>query len=129
MKIQYPVPAGLIDDNLATRLDTLAALSKDCKPAVKNGWINLHVHTNESFSYFGSPSEAVWHACNQGVKYFGINDHYTIDGHVEFRSACEIAGLKATFSVEAVAMDEDRYKKNRRFNDPDNPGRIYIIGS
>ncbi|KKL14414.1 hypothetical protein LCGC14_2515920 [marine sediment metagenome] len=126
--VHYPVPDGLFDDKLTTRLETLSALTKGAKPGVKNRWINLHVHTNESFSYFRSPAEAVWHAYNQGVEYYGINDHYTIDGHGEFRSACKIMRLKAAFSVEAVAMDADRHKRNRRFNDPDNPGRIYIIG-
>jgi hypothetical protein len=126
--VHYSVPAGLFDEKLTTRLETISALANDAKPGEKNRWINLHVHTNESFSYFRSPAEAVWHAYNQGVGYFGINDHYTIDGHGEFKSACEILQLKATFSVEAVAMDADRHKRNRRFNDPDNPGRIYIIG-
>jgi hypothetical protein len=126
--VQYSVNEGLFDGKLKTRLETLSKLKQNSKPAENNRWINLHVHTNQSFSYFRSPVEAVWHAYNQGIKYFGINDHYTIDGHSEFRSACEIMKLKATFSVEAVAMDQDRLRRKRRFNDPDNPGRIYIIG-
>lgn len=28
----------------------------------QNGHINLHVHTNESFSFFQNPTEAVWYA-------------------------------------------------------------------
>ena len=94
----------------------------------ENGGINLHVHTNESFSVFRSPTEAVWHAYKEGVEYFGINDHYTIAGHEEFRSACEIARIKALFGIEAKAMDTDALGKGIRINDPINPGRVYLSG-
>ncbi len=92
------------------------------------GLINLHVHTNESFSVFRNPTEAVWYAYREDIEYFGINDHYTIDGHDEFRLACEAAGIRPTFSIEAIAMDEVALKKWRRYNDPNNPGRCYLIG-
>jgi sugar phosphate isomerase/epimerase len=110
----------------------LKALSDSVKRAKKksfaNKWINLHIHTNESFSYFSSPSEAVWNAFLEDVFYFGINDHYSIDGHAEFRAACRIAGLRDFYSIEAIALDAETREKGRRFNDPNNPGRIYIIG-
>ena len=122
------VPEGLFDGQLKKRLETLSKFKMKGINRTENGWINLHVHTNESFSAFRSPAEAVWHASNQNIEYFGINDHYTIDGHDEFRSACKIMKLKAAFSVEAIAMDKEKHEKKRRFNDPDNPGRIYIIG-
>jgi hypothetical protein len=86
------------------------------------------VHTNESFSYFQSPTEAVWFAYVEGLEYFGINDHYTISGHEEFRSACRIAVLKSTYSIEAIAMDAESLRKGRRYNDPDNPGYCYLVG-
>ena len=50
---------------------------------------DLHIHTNESFSVFRSPTEAVWQAVTEGVAVLGINDHYTCAGHDEFRQACE----------------------------------------
>src|SRR5208283_5737217 len=58
----------------------------------------------------------------------GINDHYTIAGHEEFRRACEIAGIAAAFSLEAVAMDRDAEAQGMLLNDPDNPGRVYLCG-
>ena len=95
---------------------------------VRNGHINLHVHTNESFSFFQNPTEAVWYAYVEGLEYFGINDHYTINGHSEFRSACRAASLKSTYSIEAIAMDDESLRENRRYNDPNNPGRCYLAG-
>jgi hypothetical protein len=110
------------------RIEALADFVKNDKKNKKRKWINLHVHTNESFSAFSSPTESVLHAYEQNIEYFGINDHYTIAGHPEFRTACEVAGLRAVFSVEAIAMDDESLRKKRRYNDPANPGRIYIIG-
>ena len=85
-----------------SRESRLAALSELIKGAKKKGfenrWINLHVHTNESFSYFSSPSEAVWQAFLEDVYYFGINDHYSVDGHGEFGAACRLAGLQDFYS-------------------------------
>jgi hypothetical protein len=115
--------------NLGSRLGALSdAVKRAGKKTFTNKWINLHVHTNESFSYFSSPSEAVWHAFLEDVFYFGINDHYSIDGHGEFRAACRVAGLLDFYSIEAIALDAETREQNRRFNDPNNPGRIYIIG-
>ena len=89
---------------------------------------NCHIHTNESFSVFRSPSEAVWQAAREGVAVLGINDHYTVAGHDEFRRACAVAGIAATFSFEAVAMDRAAEAAGLLLNDPDNPGRVYLCG-
>lgn len=115
-------------NDVNVRLNNLKSLIEENPSKIIEGWVNLHVHTNESFSVFKSPSEAVWYACKEGVEYFGINDHYTIDGHPEFRAACQITDLKATFSIEAIAMEPQSLKEGKRYNDPDNPGRIYLIG-
>jgi hypothetical protein len=77
---------------------------------------------------FRSPSEAVWQAAREGIAVLGINDHYTVAGHEEFRRACEVAGIAATFSLEAVAVDRDAAEAGLKLNDPDNPGRIYLCG-
>jgi len=110
------------------RVQTLETYVRKHPRRLAKGFINLHVHTSESFSVFQSPTEAVWHAYCEDILYFGINDHYTIAGHPEFRDACAAAGIRAGFSIEAIAMDEKALKKNRRYNDPDNPGRMYLIG-
>ena len=70
----------------------------------------------------------MWQAAREGLAVLGINDHYTVAGHEEFRRACGIAGIAAAFSLEAVAMDRDAAEAGLKFNDPDNPGRIYLCG-
>ncbi|MCX8170988.1 MAG: hypothetical protein N3E47_03300 [Candidatus Bathyarchaeota archaeon] len=97
-------------------------------PPKKHGFVNVHIHTSESFSVFRSPAEAAWEAYRSGLEIFGINDHYTIDGHREFGEACRILGLKAVFSIEAIAMSEEARIRGERYNDPKNPGRVYLCG-
>jgi hypothetical protein len=116
------------DPDPAGRYRVLAAYVETHPRTVENGCINLHVHTNESFSFFSSPTEAVWYAYVEGLEYFGINDHYTIAGHEEFRAAAEIASIKSVFSIEIIAMDEKSQRRGRRYNDPDNAGRCYLVG-
>ncbi|HUP03873.1 MAG TPA: PHP domain-containing protein [Bryobacteraceae bacterium] len=110
--------------------ERLAALGKLCSqlgPRSQRG-TNVHIHTSESFSVFRSPSEAVWRAAQENLAVLGINDHYTVAGHEEFRRACAVAGIDATFSMEAVAMDRDAAEAGIKLNDPDNPGRVYLCG-
>ncbi len=108
----------------------IAALAQLCAqlgPRPRRG-TNGHIHTSESFSVFRSPTEAVWQAAREGIAVLGINDHYTVAGHEEFRRACKVAGLAATFSLEAVAMDRASADAGIKLNDPDNPGRVYLCG-
>ncbi len=109
----------------AERLEALRGLCAAAPSRPRRG-VNLHLHTNESFSSFRSPSEAVWQAVREGIAVLGINDHYTVAGHEEFRRACGIAHLPATFSMEAVAMDREAEAAGLLLNDPKNPGRIYL---
>ena len=117
--------SALSSGTAEARLDALRQLCASTPRTPRLG-TNLHVHTNESFSVFRSPSEAVWQAVQQGVAVFGINDHYTVAGHDEFRSACQIARIPAAFSMEAVAMDHDAEARRELTNDPGNPGRTYL---
>lgn len=107
------------------QLKHLADTGKMPSPDRRRG-TNTHIHTNESFSIFRSPSEATWQGFQAGLDVLGINDHYTIGGHGEFREACRILGLRATFSMEAVAMDADLREAGVRCNDPGNAGRTYL---
>lgn len=95
---------------------------------VNCGGVNTHVHTSESFSIFKSPVEAAWIGYQNGLEVLGINDHYTIDGHREFGEACAELGLKPIFGIEAMAMSENAKERGERWNDPKNPGRIYLCG-
>jgi hypothetical protein len=118
---------ALYGGTLETRLDALRELCARLGERPHAG-TNCHIHTNESFSVFRSPSEAVWQAAREGVALLGINDHYTTAGHDEFRRACAIAGIDAAFSMEAVAMDRAAEAEGLLLNDPDNPGRVYLCG-
>jgi len=117
----------LYQGTLEQRTAALAQLCAQLGPRPRRG-TNGHIHTSESFSVFRSPTEAVWQAAREGLAVLGINDHYTVAGHEEFRRACEVAGIAATFSLEAVAMDRDAAESGLKLNDPDNPGRIYLCG-
>jgi PHP domain len=119
--------AGLYGGSLENRLNALRELCAQLGERPRRG-TNCHIHTNESFSVFRSPSEAVWQAARDGVAVLGINDHYTVAGHEEFGRACAIAGIAPTFSLEAVAMDHAAEAAHLLLNDPDNPGRVYICG-
>ena len=118
---------ALYEGGLDQRLRALGQLCAQLGPKTKRG-TNCHIHTSESFSVFRSPTEAVWQAAREGLAVLGINDHYTIAGHEEFRRACEVAGIAAAFSLEAVAMDRDAEAHSVLLNDPDNPGRVYLCG-
>jgi len=116
-----------------SRLDALRELKRLEERGVidspkRRGGVNVHIHTSESFSIFRSPAEAAWKGHRAGLEVFGINDHYTISGHREFGEACRILGLRATFSIEAMAMSEEARRRGERYNDPKNPGRTYLCG-
>jgi len=106
-------------------LKWLADAGRMPAPQTRRG-TNTHVHTRESFSILRSPSDAAWQGFQAGLDVLGINDHYTIGGHDEFREACRIVGLRATFSMEAVAVDAGLLAEGVRCNDPGNPGRTYL---
>ena len=117
--------AALYGGSLESRLDALRQLCTGLGERARRG-TNCHIHTNESFSVFRSPAEAVWQAARENLAVLGINDHYTVAGHEEFRQACGIAGIEAGFSMEAVAMDRAAEASGLLLNDPDNPGRVYL---
>jgi hypothetical protein len=119
--------AELYRGALEQRIAALGQLCAELGPRPHRG-TNGHIHTSESFSVFRSPSEAVWQAAREGLAVLGINDHYTVAGHEEFRRACAVAGIAAGFSLEAVAMDRESAEAGLKLNDPDNPGRIYLCG-
>ncbi|MGA2271302.1 MAG: PHP domain-containing protein [Bryobacteraceae bacterium] len=124
---QPALEAALYGGSLESRLGALRELCARLGERPRRG-TNCHIHTNESFSVFRSPTEAAWQAAREGLAVLGINDHYTVAGHEEFRQACKIAGIHAVFSMEAVAMDRAAEASRLLLNDPDNPGRVYLCG-
>ena len=112
----------------AGRIDAVRELAARFPDPAPYRGTNTHLHTNKSFGIFASPSQAAWQAHREGVEVVGINDHYTVEGHPEFRAACEALGLRATFGIEAVALDAACAERGERLNDPGNPGRTYFSG-
>ena len=53
--------AALAGGTLESRVDALRQLCATA-PRRRRAGTNLHIHTNESFSVFRSPTEAVWQA-------------------------------------------------------------------
>ncbi len=109
----------------AQRLSALGQLVAGAEPPPRRG-VNLHLHTNYSFSSFRSPCEAVWQGVREGLAVLGINDHYTTEGFAEFAAACRIAGIPPTFSMEAVGMERGAEADGLLITDPGNPGRVYL---
>jgi hypothetical protein len=113
------------------RIDTVARLREFAEEGKierrgRPGGINTHIHTAKSFSFFASPSEAVWQAYVERLAVLGINDHNTLAGHEEFGKACRAAGIRPAFSMEAIAMWGEAQKKGDAVNDAANPGQAYL---
>ena len=117
---------NLTSTQLSERQDALRGLTAGARPSASG--TNTHVHTPASFSAFASIEQAVYLAWQQGIEVFGINDHYTVSGLSDFQTACAIAGIPATLSIESVAVDRALADSNVLCNDPGNPGRIYLCG-
>jgi hypothetical protein len=89
---------------------------------------NLHIHTPYSFSAFNNVSEAVRLAHDQGVVVLGISDFNTTKGYDEFARECKNAKVFPAYGMETIALSVEDQKSGIRWNDPNNPGRIYFCG-
>lgn len=95
-------------------------------PVAARRGTNSHVHTNHSFSVFTSPAEAAQAAAAAGLEAVGINDFFTVSGFTEFRTACARLALPALYCCECISMDSAAEAAGELYNDPANPGRIYL---
>lgn len=89
---------------------------------------NAHVHSHHSFSVFGPPAEAVQAAVAAGVDILGLNDFFTTAGFDAFYQACTLAKLPGFVSIECIAIDPAAAAAGTLFNDPANPGKVYVCG-
>lgn len=89
---------------------------------------NSHIHTPYSFSAFQSVAQAVDLARREGVMALGINDFYTTAGFEEFALLCGGARILPLFNLEFITLSEEGKKAGMLYNDPKNPGRIYVCG-
>ena len=89
---------------------------------------NLHIHTPYSFSAFAGIREAVNLAHEQGVRVLGISDFNTTRGYQDFSEECQKVGVFPAYCMETIALAVEDRNSGRRWNDPNNPGRIYFCG-
>ncbi len=87
--------------------------------------VNNHIHTTYSFSPY-SPAAAVWFARQAGLCTCGLMDHDTIAGADEFLAAAEIAGMAATIGMECRASFANTPFSDKKLNNPDQAGVMYI---
>jgi hypothetical protein len=87
---------------------------------------NAHVHTNHSFSVFRSPEEAVQAAVDAGLEGVGVNDFFTTSAFAPFAAAAKQARLPVVYCCECISMDAAAEAAGELYNDPANPGRIYL---
>jgi len=115
------------ETDAAKRLEMLAELkANDALVAEDNGTkVNNHIHTMYSFSPY-SPSSALAKAYLAGLCTAGIMDHDSISGAREFLSAGEILGMKTTIGAECRANMQDTPLADKRINNPDQKGVIYM---
>ncbi|MBD3239164.1 MAG: PHP domain-containing protein [Chitinivibrionales bacterium] len=90
--------------------------------------VNTHIHSPYSFSSFESVDQAVDLAIADNVKVLGISDFNTVAGFEEFTRACAGKGVFPLYNIEFIALLEDDKAAGRRWNDPANPGAMYVCG-
>lgn len=90
--------------------------------------VNTHIHSPYSFSGFESVDQAVDRAVGENVRVLGISDFNTVAGFDEFTRACADRDVFPLYSIEFIALLEDDKTAGRRWNDPANPGAMYVCG-
>ncbi len=119
-KINDPAISG--EERLAA-LREYAASHK--APVVATGESNNHIHTIYSFSPY-SPAMAALKARDAGLDVAGSVDHDSIGAAGEMLDACEILGLGAVVGFEVRASFKDGPFADRKINNPDSIGYVYM---
>jgi len=58
----------------------------------------------------------------------GISDFYTVEGYPEFHSRCLEENIFPVYGLEVMVFAPAEKRKGVLWNDPHNPGRIYLCG-
>jgi DNA polymerase III subunit alpha len=75
---------------------------------------NLHRHDTFSlYDGFGTPEQAARYAKSLGQTALGITNHGNVSGLVEHKKACEEAGIKPVYGVEAYFQPKFNPEKGR----------------
>ena len=122
--------AGLNAPRVEDRLDALRAIALSRRERAdgsrQSQEVNCHVHTFYSFSPY-SPSAAAERAQSAGLAAVGIMDHDSMAGAAEMRAAGSILGIATTAGVELRVSAAGTVLENRRINNPDSLGILYMI--
>lgn len=82
------------------------------------GLVHLHTHSEYStLDGLSTAEEMVAVAVQQGSGYIGMTDHGNCAGHPDLQAACDKAGIKPIFGMEAYLVDD----RHRRLDDFDMP--------
>ena len=106
-------------------LENLKALLESEPKPVTGSDVNNHIHTTYSFSPY-SPTAAVWFARAAGLCTCGLMDHDSIGGAQEFLAAAQAAHMGATIGVECRVSFANTPFGDRRLNNPDQDGIVYM---
>lgn len=87
---------------------------------------NTHVHSPYSYSSFDTIDQMAEAASTERIDILGINDFNTFSGHEEFAAACLSKKIYPLFNVEFRCISDQEDKC--RWNDPVDPGVIYLCG-
>lgn len=80
-------------------------------------WVSLHHHN--TFSYqdgYGLPGQHVDRAVELGMSAIAITDHGNVSGHVQMEKACNKAGIKPIFGLEAYTQFDNGMDSQRKFH-------------
>lgn len=67
-------------------------------------------------------------AKQQNISVLGINDFNTTEGYTEFAAACQQHHIYPLFNIEFASLDQQDKEKGYYWNDPVNPGVVYLCG-
>lgn len=89
---------------------------------------NVHVHLPPNFSAFASVEAALDQAAAEGCRVFGTSNYYDFRVYEAFAEGARERGIEPTFGVEILCRDAEAADAWQRFNDPSNPGKVYLCG-
>lgn len=116
---------GLLNADAPQALENLKALAAGNPFPPKGTDVNNHIHTTYSFSPY-SPTAAVYFARMAGLATCGLMDHDSIAGAGEFLEAAKAVGMGATIGIECRVSFLNSPFANRRINNPDQDGVVYM---
>ena len=89
---------------------------------------NSHVHFPPNFSAFETVEQAMDLAAEQNIKVLGTGNYYNYAVYEQFSLKAQQRGIFPLFGTEVISLERDIMEKGLRFNDPGNPGKLYICG-